>query len=137
MSSPVMRKRSSPRSGGFSAVHVGPGERALEKLWAIPADEIKHCFPRTDWACRGSLLVVVTGRMGPAVQRYGSRGYRFVLLEAGAAAMVATLVALEVGLVSCMVGGFDDSALAGVLDLSPDEAELPLIAVAIGHRAEE
>lgn len=119
--------------GSFSANHIGPGRRSLETLWAIPEEQMLLCFARDEWVCRAPLVLIITGRMGSAIGRYGIRGYRFVVLEAGSAAMVASLVALEEQLASCIVGGFDDSALAAILDLPFRDAEVPLIAVAIGH----
>jgi len=120
------------RNGEHRLGHVGPVPRVLESMWSVSRSSVEESFRSESWVVNAAMIIVVTGRLGPALRRYGSRGYRFVLLEAGASAMVATLVALDEGLGSCMVGGFSDAALMKLLDLSSEEGEVPLVAVAVG-----
>jgi len=120
------------RSCGIQTAHLGTESRPLEFLWPTSNDEIRRAFPGEDWVSQCPLVVVITGRLGPSVARYGARGYRFALVEAGAYAMTISLIALEAGLSSCFVGGFDDAALCDLLDLKPHEAEFPLVSVAVG-----
>lgn len=51
--------------------------------------------------------------------KYGPRGYRYILLEAGHAAQNICLRAMELGLESLCMGGFLDSALNELLGLEP------------------
>lgn len=73
---------------------------------------------------------------GPIVRRYGQRGLRFALLEAGHLAQNLVLVATALGFKSITLGGFYDDALAvaGGLD---SVAELPVYLIPIGHGSEE
>ncbi|MEK9135465.1 MAG: SagB/ThcOx family dehydrogenase [Patescibacteria group bacterium] len=67
------------------------------------------------------------------IQKYGNRGYRFALLEAGHAAQNAYLWCAEQNLGVVEVGGFLDEELANLLLLSyPRQA--PLTALIIGRR---
>ena len=66
-------------------------------------------------------------------QKYGNRGYRFALLEAGHAAQNAYLWCTEQNLGVVEVGGFLDEELANLLLLFyPREA--PLTALVVGRR---
>ena len=53
--------------------------------------------------------------------KYGPRGYRYILLEAGHVAQNICLRATELGLESLCMGGFVDSALNGLLNLKLTE----------------
>jgi len=53
--------------------------------------------------------------------KYGPRGYRYILLEAGHVAQNICLRAMELGLESLCMGGFLDSALNELLGLRPKE----------------
>jgi len=53
--------------------------------------------------------------------KYGPRGYRYILLEAGHVAQNICLRAMELGLESLCMGGFVDSALNGLLNLKLTE----------------
>jgi len=53
--------------------------------------------------------------------KYGPRGYRYILLEAGHVGQNICLRAMELGLESLCMGGFLDSALNNLLGLKPKE----------------
>ena len=53
--------------------------------------------------------------------KYGPRGYRYILLEAGHVAQNLCLRAMELGLESLCMGGFLDSALNELVGLKPKE----------------
>jgi SagB-type dehydrogenase family enzyme len=64
--------------------------------------------------------------------KYGARGYRYVLLEAGHAAQNAGLWCEEHGLGIVEVGGFLDEELARLIGVTyPDVA--PLLALVVGR----
>jgi len=67
------------------------------------------------------------------VWKYGERGYRYVLLDAGHVAENIQLEATSLGLGSCAVGAFFDDELNELLGVNPEE-EFALLAVAVGHR---
>ncbi|NYT60583.1 SagB/ThcOx family dehydrogenase [Alcaligenaceae bacterium] len=64
---------------------------------------------------------------------FGSRGVRYVYLEAGAAAQNLQLQAVAEGLGSVWVGGFDDETTANVLGLRGPLA--PIIQLCVGYPA--
>ncbi len=71
----------------------------------------------------------------PRVQaKYGARGYRYALLEAGHAAQNLILCVEERGLASLCLGGFHDARLNTLLNVDGAE-EAALYAVAIGTTA--
>jgi len=61
--------------------------------------------------------------------KYGKRGERYVVLEAGHAAQNIHLEAVALGLGSVPIGAFQDRAVQSALELSPDEEPLYLIPV--------
>jgi SagB-type dehydrogenase family enzyme len=66
------------------------------------------------------------------MSRYGPRGYRYVLLEAGHVAQNLCLVATELELGTLCLGGFRDAAINELLGLDP-RGEGAVYAVAIGQ----
>jgi SagB-type dehydrogenase family enzyme len=67
-------------------------------------------------------------------KKYGPRGYRYALLEAGHVAQNLCLLAVEEGLGSLCMGGYSDGELNQVLGLAPLE-EGVIYSVAIGWPA--
>ena len=67
-------------------------------------------------------------------KKYGPRGYRYILLEAGHSAQNVCLEAAELGLSSLCMGGFVDSRLNRLLGLNPKE-EGVVYGVAAGYGA--
>jgi len=63
--------------------------------------------------------------------KYGERGYRYVLLEAGHVAHGLVLAAGACGLGSCTIGSFDDDTLNGVC-AADGVSEAVVYAVALG-----
>jgi SagB-type dehydrogenase family enzyme len=77
------------------------------------------------------LLVAVFMR---AQKKYGPRGYRFILLEAGHSAQNVCLAATESGLASLCIGGYLDGRLNQILRLDPLQ-EGVVYTVAVGYAA--
>jgi SagB-type dehydrogenase family enzyme len=69
-------------------------------------------------------------------KKYGPRGYRYILLEAGHVAQNLCLLAVEQGLGSLCMGGYADGELNRVLGLTPLQ-EGVVYSVAIGWPAAE
>ena len=65
-------------------------------------------------------------------KKYGPRGYRYILLEAGHSAQNICLSATELGLGSLCMGGFVDSLVNSHLGLEPHDEGL-VYAVAVGY----
>jgi SagB-type dehydrogenase family enzyme len=67
-------------------------------------------------------------------KKYGPRGYRYVLLEAGHAAQNVCLAAAEGGLGSLCIGGYLDGKLNAMLGLEDGKAGVVYV-VGIGYPA--
>jgi SagB-type dehydrogenase family enzyme len=67
--------------------------------------------------------------------KYGQRGYRHVLLDAGHVGQNLYLVATALGLGPTAIGGFFDRELGALLELPEDEE--PFYVVCIGQPASE
>lgn len=82
----------------------------------------------------GACVFILAGAFGRSHFKYGERGYRFALLEAGHICQNILLTATSLGLGAVAVGGFVDDEVNAILDLDGvDEASLYLIVA--GHRA--
>jgi SagB-type dehydrogenase family enzyme len=82
---------------------------------------------------QAAMVVVFTAVFRRSTFKYQDRGYRMVLLEAGAAAHGLSLVANSLGLGDCHIGGFLDDALSELLEIDGLE-EAPLLPVVLGRR---
>ena len=79
---------------------------------------------------RGQPIVFLSADLARPSRKYGARGYRYALIEAGAAMQAAHLTATELGLPLRTIGGIDDRAIHRFLDL-PDTA-VALLALLVG-----
>jgi SagB-type dehydrogenase family enzyme len=82
---------------------------------------------------KAALVVVFTAVFRRSTFKYQDRGYRMILLEAGAAAHSLSLMANSMGLGDCQVGGFLDDPLSELLGIDGLE-EAPLLPVVLGRR---
>lgn len=109
--------------------HYRVGRHALEQLEAGDQAE-RLARTETDWGMSASAAfdLVIAAVFARATVKYGERGYRFVLFEAGMVAGQATLVAECQGIHSCQMGGFVDDDLSAVfgLDGTDEAAILPV-----------
>lgn len=78
---------------------------------------------------RAPAVVVISAVYDRTKRRYGSRGERYVHLEAGHAAQNIHLQAVALGLGSVAVGAFSDDDVHRILGLGRDEKPLYLIPV--------
>lgn len=76
-------------------------------------------------------LICISARFAITQTKYGPRGYRYVLMEAGHVAQNLCLSATERDLSSLCLGGYRDSVLNRLIGLDGDE-EAIVYAVAVG-----
>lgn len=81
-------------------------------------------------------LLVLSAVWRRTLTKYGDRGYRYMLFEAGHVMQNINLSAARRGLGSCNIGGFFDVELGELMQLDR-EAETPLYACALGLPAAE
>ena len=104
-------------AGEGSLVRVRDGDVRRELMDATIDDQ--------PWIASATAILTIVADMVTPVRDFadqeplGKRGYRYVYIEAGAAAQNAMLQATADGLGSVLVAGFNDTATAGVLGLRP------------------
>jgi len=82
-----------------------------------------------------NVVLILSGVFRRTLRKYGPRGYRYVLLEAGHAAQNCCLMAIEQGLGSFCMGGFYDSRLNRFLGLD-GITEAAVYCVTVGYPAD-
>ncbi len=91
----------------------------IEKLFVYP------------WVQDVAAAIVLTGVFSRTKEKYGQRGYRYALLEAGHIGQNVYLVSGALGLQCCGVGGSYDTAIEDLLDID-GEYESALYTLAVG-----
>jgi SagB-type dehydrogenase family enzyme len=84
---------------------------------------------------RANLIALFAANFSRTQKKYGPRGYRYILIEAGHAAQNLCLAAAEMGLASLCMGGFVDSGVNRLLKFD-DQKKGVVYSVAIGVAAE-
>lgn len=92
---------------------------------------ISQAFGGQDWLLKSSVIFIITGVLDRSRIKYGDRGYRFTLIEAGHLGQNVCLFATKLGLGTCALGGYVDSEIDKLLDLHLTK-EFTLYAIAIG-----
>jgi len=75
--------------------------------------------------------IVIAAKFNRTMSRYGTRGRRYVYMEAGSAAQNTYLSAVNLGLATIAIGAFDDAVVKKTLSLENDVE--PLIVLPIGY----
>ena len=116
----VFADRVSGLAGGLYHYDVrGHGLEHLSPEFTVPAlQPVLYTYPLIENANAVFAFSAVFRR---TQDKYGPRGYRYILLEAGHAAQNLCLAAAELGLGSLCMGGFADTALNRVMGLAPLE----------------
>jgi SagB-type dehydrogenase family enzyme len=104
------------------------------RLVPLPPKFLEYLFMGQYYVGTAGALVVLTAVVHRSLRKYGDRGYRYVLFEAGHVAQNVNLMGAACGLGTLNLGGFFDQDLAALLDV-PLESEIPLYAVAVGDPA--
>jgi SagB-type dehydrogenase family enzyme len=97
----------------------------------VPSALLTYLFMGQSLVAEAAFVCVITAEFARLMRKYGDRGYRYVLFEAGHVAQNVNLAAASLGLGSCNLGGFFDRELAQLLELDVEE-EFPLYGVAVG-----
>jgi SagB-type dehydrogenase family enzyme len=91
---------------------------ALEAIPSrAPADILREGFFWQEFATTASVAILLAGIFERTMAKYGERGYRLMLLDAGHAAQNLLLCAEATDLPSVAIGGFSDDQLAADLGL--------------------
>lgn len=121
------------RGDGLAAglYHYDPPRHALEVVRPpVPADSLARASAYPDIVRGCAVAFVLTAVFWRSRFKYGLRGYRFTLLEAGHVAQNLLLGADALGLAAVPLGGYYDRALDALLRLDGvDESALYVICV--------
>lgn len=101
----------------------------------ITPRSIAHVFG-AHWIVNSCAILVVSVNNDRLAVKYGDRGHRYALLEAGALTQTICLAAEIGSLASCVVGGFSDSALSQLLFCTPHN-EYPVAAIVLNSQENE
>jgi SagB-type dehydrogenase family enzyme len=95
--------------------HYDPYAHRLERLGAVRRNDVARVLVDPELADGAAALLVVTGMFFRSRFKYGLRGYRFVLLEAGHVVQTAALAAAALGVPALPLGGYYDRSLDGLV----------------------
>jgi SagB-type dehydrogenase family enzyme len=112
--------------------HYEPVQDCLSSLSACRLSDINRAIFSPEFVANANMLVMFAGTFAATQSKYGPRGYRYLLIEAGHAAQNLCLTATELGYGSVCLGGFEDDRLNRALCLQELE-EGVLYCVAVGH----
>ncbi len=99
--------------------HVGSGD--VRTAIAGAADQ--------EWLAQAPAIILVAAVFERTARRYGSRGTRYVHMEAGHAAENVYLQAAALGLGTVVVGAFDDTEVGTIAHIASDARPLALLPV--------
>ncbi len=93
--------------------HYNPVRNSLERLPARQVDMIlRDGFFDQDFVNAAAAAVLLVACFSRTVAKYGERGYRLALLDAGHAAQNVLLSATQVGIAAVAMAGYCDDSLA-------------------------
>jgi SagB-type dehydrogenase family enzyme len=95
--------------------HYNPFRHSLEILGPVDRERVRSTLVDPELADAAAALIVVTAMFWRSRFKYGARGYRFALLEAGHVGQNAVLAAAALRLEALPVGGFYDRRLDGLV----------------------
>ena len=149
-SGPVMQDRPVPSGGGLypleltllvravsgldaGVYHYVPAAHGLELVRAVelPRAFLAYLFMGQPWVAEAALVCVISFAGGRSLPKYGDRGYRYALLEAGHVMQNLNLAASALGVGCVNLGGFYDDELATLAGIDI-EHEIPLYCSALG-----
>lgn len=115
------------------AHHYNVVTHSLEQMKAGPAvKELSDKLLGQSFLDNASAVVIFSAVFPRTLKKYGPRGYRYVLFEAGHAAQNVCLLAAELGLGSLCIGGFYDHRLNAYLGLD-GKTEAAVYIVGLGY----
>jgi SagB-type dehydrogenase family enzyme len=125
-------------SGGVSQLdggiyHYLPREHALRKILAEDRRRaVAEAALGQQWIAGAPVVFVLTAEYRRITGKYGKRGVRYAHIEAGHVGQNIFLQAEALGLGAGIVGAFDDSRLARVIEAANEHE--PLLIMPVGYK---
>jgi SagB-type dehydrogenase family enzyme len=98
--------------------HYNVKRHALDALWerTFTKEDISALFTYS-WAQNASFALILTGVFRRNQMKYGERGYRQILIEAGAIVQNIYLTATDLGIKCCAIDGVHEPTIEKLLDI--------------------
>lgn len=105
--------------------HYNIKDHGLELILHVEfsKEDIKSFTP-VEWLQESNVMICITGVFGKTVAKYGNRGYRFVLLEAGHVAQNILLSGTEREVSIIPIGGVNEKEVEDVIGLHSDSEKI-------------
>jgi SagB-type dehydrogenase family enzyme len=112
--------------------HFDPQDHALSLVdQRDPRDEVARACLSQMWMAKAPLFLVITAEYQRITGKYGDRGERYAIMEAGHIAQNIFLQAEALGLKTGIVGAYHDEKLIEIINLPPTHE--PLLVIPIGY----
>lgn len=129
---PVVQQAQIPTLKG-SSYHFNVKRNCLEEMFHIENFEtLVYDIVGQDWVLGASTLLCISAVFDRLKVKYGERGYRYALIEAGHVAQNIYLVCEALGISCCAIGGFHDVKINEHLGLD-GRGEAVIYMLAIGE----
>jgi len=110
--------------------HYDPDPHRLMRISTVEIrEQLARAAYEQNWIADAPAVLVLVANYDRTTRKYGSRGARYVQMEAGHAAQNVYLQSEALELGTCMVGAFREGALKELLGLSTDLEPLGLMPV--------
>lgn len=125
----ILRQQDGIDSGLY---HYSFKNHALEAVWqrTFSNEDIDALFTYP-WTKKASMVIVMTSVFWRSQNKYGERGYRYILIESGHIGQNMYLVGNALNLKVCALGGTRDGEIEKLIDID-SSTESVTYAVAIG-----
>jgi SagB-type dehydrogenase family enzyme len=130
----VMTQRVSGVKDGIHHFEAATNELRLMQAFP-PRDKLVELFLSQFFLENANAVVMMSAVFPRTLGKYGARGYRYILLEAGHVAQTICLLAVEQKLGSLCVGGFWDARLNAFLNFD-GVTQAVVYCVGVGHPAQ-
>jgi len=125
-------------AGGVEGLQAGVYHYAAEdhSILLTRADDVRRdvagaCLWQT-WIAQAPLNFVITAEYSRITGKYGQRGIRYAMIEAGHIGQNIFLQAQAMGLAAGIVGAFDDEKLTRVMGIT--KTHEPLLVMPVGYK---
>ncbi len=113
--------------------HYNVKDHALDVLWKREFNDMDIGSLFTyEWARNASAVIILTAVFWRNQNKYGERGYRYILLEGGHIGQNICLASEALGLKSCPLAGMREEALERLIDID-GITESVIYSIAIGR----
>lgn len=99
-----------------ASYHYYVKNNSFEKMFFFKRKDLS-LITNTDWVKTTGCLILITAVFKRNTSKYGDRGYRHILTEAGHMAQNFYLVSTALGLACCAIGGYIDDNINKLLDI--------------------